>query len=237
MTNRTTYNTLLLFLALLPGWLTMASAVAQSGTVVYAGEVMELSVVEVPGDTYVWDLYNDPSVNYANTNGNIDPSQAAFVDGINTGATVHVRWLQPGIYFFRVMAQNECTNNLKVGVVEVLPSYPIAIFLDPDPVCVDDPGLIEMLLIGEGSWSVTYTYTLMGSGDTTTVTIDNIDNYQYDLFVTHTQAGTYQYTIISVSDSRGLVNNESSEPVYLRVDPRPYTSPIHRYDPLGKANE
>jgi hypothetical protein len=237
--NRTPYNILLLLLALLPGWLTMAPAVAQNGNVVYAGEVMELSVIEVPGDTYVWDLYNDPSVNFANTDGNIDPSEAEFVGGVNTGATVSVRWLRPGIYFFRVMAFDPtgCTNNLKVGMIEILPSYPIANFLDPDPVCVDDPGLIEMVLIGEGPWDVTYTYTLVGSGDTTTVTINDINNYQYELFVTHAQAGTYEYTIVSVSDSRGLVNDEPSEPVYLRVDPRPITSPIYRYDPLGKAHE
>jgi hypothetical protein len=237
MTNRNIYNTIALLLALLPAWLTMAPAVAQNGTVVYAGEVMELSVAEVPGDTYVWDLYNDPSVNFANTDGNILSHQAYFIDGINTGPTVHVHWLEPGIYFFRVMARNDCANNLKVGMVEVLPSYPIANFLEPEPVCVDDPGLIEMLLIGEGPWSVTYTYTLVGSGDTTTVTIDNIENYQHSFYVTHTQAGTYEYTIVSVTDSRGLTNNEASEPVYLRVDPRPVTSPIYRYEPLGKANE
>ena len=53
MTNRTLYNTFRLLLAILPAWLTMAPAVAQEGNVVYAGEVIELSVVEVPGDTYV----------------------------------------------------------------------------------------------------------------------------------------------------------------------------------------
>lgn len=237
--NRILHNILLLILALLPGWLSIAPATAQSGNVVYAGEVSELSVIAVPGDTYVWDLYNDPNVNFANTGGNILPQQANFVDGINIGASVRVHWLQPGTYFFRVMAfgPDGCSNNLRVGIIEVLPSFPIANFLDPETVCVDDPGVIDMVLIGEGPWDVTYTYTLVGSGDTTTATIHDINHFEYHLFVTHAQAGTYKYTIVSVSDSRGLVNTEPSEPVYLLVNPRPVTSPIYRYEPLGKAHE
>lgn len=239
MTNRNIYNLLRLLLALLPAWLAVAPSTARAATVVYAGEVSELSVVAVPGDTYVWDIYNDPNVNFANTDGNILPGQAYFVDGINTGPTVHVHWLEPGIYFFRVMAFDPtgCTNNLRVGIFEVLPSFPTANFLDPDPVCVDDPGRIEMLLTGEGPWSVTYTWTLQGSGVVNTVTIDNINSFQHEIFVTHSVPGTYEYTIVSVSDSRGLENTEATAPVYLRVDPRPITSPIYRYDPLGKAND
>ena len=233
------HNILLLILALLPGWLTVAPAMAQNRTVVFAGEVTELSVVEVQDDTYVWDLYNDPTVNFANTDGNIDPSEAEFVEGINTGATVNVRWLEPGLYFFRVMAFDPtgCTNNLKVGIVEVLKPLPTAHFLEPDTVCVDDPAIMTLELTGDAPWSVTYSYTIQGSGDIHTATINDINDSPFEFTVVHSTPGTYEYWVVSVTDTDGLTNDEETDPVLLQVEPRPVTSPIYRYDPLTQGDE
>ena len=237
--SRKLHNNLLLILVIFLGQLALAPAMAQQRTVVFAGETLELSVVEVPGDTYVWDLYNDPGVNFAKVDGNIDPSQAYFVDGINTGATVNVRWLEPGLYFFRVMAFDPtgCTNNLKVGIVEVLKPLPTAHFLEPDTVCIGDEALMTLELTGDGPWSVTYSYTLEGSGDIHTATIENITESPFTFTVVHSTPGTYSYWVVSVSDMDGLTNSEATEPVHLQVEPRPVTSPIYRYDPMTKSNE
>jgi hypothetical protein len=96
----------------------MATATAQM--IVYQGSTTTLEAVQVPGDTYSWDLYNDPSVDFALTPGNCPPASARFTDG-NTGPSVQVEWLQPGTYFFKVTAVDAagCTNNLKVGMVIV----------------------------------------------------------------------------------------------------------------------
>jgi gliding motility-associated-like protein len=112
--------TRLMVAALLP--LLLALAPAKAETVVYVGTTSTLEVVQYPGDTYVWDLYNDSTVNFATTPGAVPAASAAFVGG-NTGPKVTVAWNQQGIYFFRVMARNasNCTNNLKVGKIKVVP--------------------------------------------------------------------------------------------------------------------
>jgi gliding motility-associated-like protein len=114
------YMMRLMVAALLP--LLLALAPARGETVVYIGTTSTLEVVQYPGDTYVWDLYNDSTVNFATTPGACPPASASFVGG-NTGPKVTVSWNQTGTYFFRVMARNasSCTNNLKVGKVKVLP--------------------------------------------------------------------------------------------------------------------
>jgi gliding motility-associated-like protein len=114
------YMTRLIAKALIPLLLVLASARAE--TVVYVGTTSTLEVVQYPGDTYVWDLYNDSTVNFATTPGSVPAGSASFVGG-NTGPKVDVTWNQTGIYFFRVMARNasNCTNNLKVGRIKVVP--------------------------------------------------------------------------------------------------------------------
>jgi gliding motility-associated-like protein len=107
--------TIVLFMLLL----TLVSAKAQ--TVVYQGTTTTLEVVSVPGNTYDWELYSDPAVNFATVQGNCPATSAKFVSG-NTGASVNVLWLQPGIYFYKITAHNavQCTNNLKFGMLKVI---------------------------------------------------------------------------------------------------------------------
>jgi hypothetical protein len=116
-----------------------ASAVAQN--VVRQGETSQLRVEQMPGDTYTWDLYRDSTVNFAVAPGDCPPTDAYFPNG-NTGATVDVTWLEPGIYFFRVLAVDAagCTNNLEVGRMQVLEALPTATpSLDPDEILCERP--------------------------------------------------------------------------------------------------
>jgi gliding motility-associated-like protein len=118
---RLLHDTVRLGLAImLPMLLVLAPAKAE--TVVYTGTTTTLEVVQVPGDTYVWDLYNDSTVNFATVSGACPVTSAAFTGG-NTGPKVNVAWLQEGVYFFKVTARNAsgCTNNLKIGKVKVVP--------------------------------------------------------------------------------------------------------------------
>lgn len=105
---------------LLPLLLALAPTMAQ--TVVYQGATTPLSVVKVPGHTYEWEIYSDLTVNFATTPGNCPVTSATFVGG-NTGPNVNVKWLETGIYFFKVTAHdaNLCTMNMKVGMVKVIP--------------------------------------------------------------------------------------------------------------------
>lgn len=99
----------LLLLWLCTGFWAKAQLTAQ------VGETTQLSVVEVSGDTYVWELYDlAEGVNFATTKGNCPETKAHFV-GNNTGAAVSVKWLETGEYFYKVTAQNSCSNNIKIG--------------------------------------------------------------------------------------------------------------------------
>ena len=104
-----------LLLVAIPVLLALASAKAQTYRV-FVGQTIELSVLEMPGDTYSWELYNDVTgINFATDPGNCPPTEAQFTGGINTGPIVHVTWLSPGTYFYKVTAQRSgCTMNLKV---------------------------------------------------------------------------------------------------------------------------
>jgi len=210
----------------------MAPAMAQDGNTVYAGQTSELSVVEVPGDTYVWELYNDVTgLNLAVVPGNCPVTEAFFVDGINTGPTVQVTWLVPGIYFFKVTATNTCpTNNLKVGIMTVLEGFSTAVFLDPAPVCYGDPAVLTVEISGAiGPWSITYT------DGTSSWTIENITDTTYTFLHTPTPSvGNTDFWITSVTNGYGQTNDTPSEPVTLTVYPRPETSPIYRYTPIGQ---
>src|SRR5665647_1479025 len=110
----------LVLVVLLPLLLVMAPAMAQN--VVYQGQTTNLAVVQVPGDTYEWELYKDGTVNFATVPGNCSDTDAK-ISGSKFGATVAVQWIETGIYFFKVTARNAtgCTNNLKVGIVNVIP--------------------------------------------------------------------------------------------------------------------
>ena len=117
---RSLYIGRLVLVVLLPILLALAPARAQ--TVVPQGSSNTLVVVAVPGDSYSWEIYNDPSVNFATVPGNCPATAATFV-GANTGPSVVVQWLQPGIYFYKVTARDAtlCTMNFKIGMFKVIP--------------------------------------------------------------------------------------------------------------------
>ena len=235
--SRKLRHTFLKLLALVPLLLTMAPAMAQDGNAVYAGQTTVLAVEEVEGVTYTWELYNNvEGINLAVTPGNCPDSEAYFVDGIHTGATVEVMWLVPGTYFFKVTAEDGCSNNLKLGRMEVLESLPVAYFLEePEPICIGDPGFLTIELAGAAPWTIEYTVEF--DGNIETETISGIQSSPHTFEVFPEEIGTYTYTITSVTDANGVTNDELTGlvTVTLVVEPRPFTSPIERYDPLTKT--
>ncbi len=82
------------------------------------GDITTLSVSKVSGDTYAWELYDVATgVNFVTGAGNCPTSKAQFVNGKSTGASVKVKWLAEGEYFYKVTERNSCTNNVKIGRV------------------------------------------------------------------------------------------------------------------------
>ena len=109
-----------MLLVVIPVLLAVQQARAQGDTVC-VGSVSTWQVVDVPGDSYTWELYNDVAgINLAVVPGNCPATEAYFVGGVNTGDSVNVMCLEPGVYFIKVTAVNGCpTNNLKLGKIVV----------------------------------------------------------------------------------------------------------------------
>lgn len=208
----------LALVVMLPLLLALAPAMAQ--TVVYQNESTTLAVVQVPGDTYEWEIYSDGTVNFAKVSGNCPATSADFV-GVNTGASVNVKWFKPGTYFFKVTAHDatNCTMNLKIGIIVVKEALPTAIISPPtNPICTGDTAPLEVTLTGTGPWSITYT-------DGTNVwkaTIAENEN-KYTIFVKPN--ATTNYWITEVKDQSGT-NSVPSTSVELQVNPKPAMSKI-----------
>lgn len=117
-------HSVVLLLLLFSGWVSYA----QKQLTAKVGETTKLSVNEVYQHTYVWELYDRvQDVNFAITQGNCPENKAEFTKG-NTKASVQVKWLQPGIYFYKVTISNNCSNNVKIGKIIIteadIPSTP-----------------------------------------------------------------------------------------------------------------
>ena len=223
--KRPLHTILRILLVFIPVLLVLAQARAQSDTV-YVGQTTVLDVIETPGVSYYWELYDDVNgIDFVTDPGNCPPGEAFFVGGINTGDSVEVMWLVPGTYFFKVTATDSCTNNLKVGKIVVIEALPTAVFLDPEPVCAGDTAVLTLVLTGTAPWSVTFT------DGTTSWTIDDIQfsPYPFQLIPTPTVPGNYQYWVSSVTDATGQTDDTPGDPVILTIHPKPVTSPIYRY--------
>lgn len=222
---RTKHNILRLLLVVMPVLTAMAPAMAQN--IVYTGQTTELSVVEVPGDIYTWELYNAVTgVNFAVVPGNCPASDAYFTGGNTSGPSVNVTWLEPGIYFYKVTAYRaRCTMNFKVGKVIVLELLPTATLAQPPPICIGETAALNIKLTGTAPWSIDI------SDGITTTTYNNIVSSPFTLNVN--PVTTTVYTVTRVSDANGT-NTAASNPVTVIVNPKPGGSHIYQYNPTSK---
>ncbi len=222
--KRFAHIVLRLVLVFIPVLMFLAQARAQGDTVC-VGQTSKWSVVEVPGNTYTWELYDDVTgINLAVIPGNCPPSEAFFVGGVNTGDSVEVMCLVPGTYFIKVTATDSCTNNIKVGEILVEECLSYAILLDPGEVCAGDTAMMTVEITGApGPWVITFT-----DGTTTWTQPVPVSPFTFPLIPTPTVPGNYQYWITSVSNPY-MTNNTPGPPVTLIVKPKPVTSPIYRY--------
>lgn len=204
--------------------LALAPALAQN--VVYQGEITQLSADQKPGDTYSWELYNDSTVNFATVPGACPTNLADFVGG-NTGATVSVEWKEPGTYFFKVNALNitGCTNNLRVGIVKVLPSLPSAkLDLDPLEICEGESAELKVTFSGKDPWSMK-----LQAKDKDGITVTDYSGINASgnpLLIPVNPKTTTEYTVIEVSNVFG-VQTIPSNSVTLTVHPLPEKTPIY----------
>lgn len=226
--KRPEYTFLRWLLVAIPLLLALAPARAQND--VYAGQTSELSVIEVPGETYTWELYNDVvGINLVIIPGNCPSTEAFFVGGINTGPTVQVTWLAPGTYYYKVTAVNSCpTNNMRVGIMTVLPALPTAnLVINPGEVCRGDSADVLVNFTGEAPWGFILEAD-DGINPPVTSTYSNISDNPFVITVSPSTTTTYR--VLQVSDANGL-NTDPSGSVTLTIKPKPAGSAIYQYNP------
>lgn len=208
--------------------MTVAAAMAQvpvwdGQSPVFQGETTTFGVEQKPGDTYTWKIYNDSTVNFAVDVGTaVVDGEAEFVDGVDDTATVSIYWPEPGVYFYKVNAVNEaeCTNNLRVGRIEMLEALPTAELKDT-AICVGDPGTIIVELTGTAPWSLTLT------DGTNSYPFTDIMDETFELTFNPGPKTTTNYWVSRVSDYYGT-NNEPSEEAEMIVHPKPDGSKIYQ---------
>jgi predicted secreted protein len=209
--------------------LLQALAPARAQNVVNQGETSTLAVQQEPGDTYLWELYSDSTVNFAKIAGDCPPAKADFV-GSNTGTNVNVQWKEPGTYFYKVTAYNitGCTSNLRVGKMKVIPSLPKAhLKINPEEICVDDPDAELLVTIkGKAPWNMILQIEDLASGKASTVIYSDIDAADNPFKIVANQKATSIYTIIEISNIYG-VQTIPSNSVTLTVHPLPKSTPIY----------
>lgn len=201
---------------------------AGAQTVVYQGETTTLTVEEVPGETYVWELYSDSTVDFAITNG--DPSPAAYAEftGPNDQPTANVLWKEAGTYFVKVTALDAagCTNNLKVIIIRVLPPLPAAVITAGPAVCIGEDITLSVALTGTGPWDFTYTDGISEWTVNVPDTSETPPEIIHILTITPGPAVTTEYWVTTVTDRYGT-NAVPSERTTQQVDPLPTPSNIY----------
>ena len=217
--------------------LAVAPAMAQTNSV-YAGQTSTLGIVEIPGDIYEWEIYNDvTNINFATDAGNCPQTEAVFTGGVNTGSSVQVSWLNPGTYYYKVTARRAgCTMNLKVGQIEVKQPLSIAVLSLTQPsTCIDQGVNLEISLTGTGPWNIIYRIT-KPDGSSQDIPVNNISVNLTQIPFNPTSTGAYTFEVISVTDAF-YTNNTPSNTVILTVNAKPGSSHIYQYEPVSKKKK
>lgn len=201
----------------------MAIAPAIAQNVVYQGEITQIGVEQKLGDTYEWELYKDSTVNFAQVPGVSSADYADFV-GSNSSSEVQIEWKKPGTYFFKVTAKSNCTNNLRIGKIKVLPSLPVAIpEVIPIEVCEGESADLLITFLGKAPWTVKI--ESKNNNETTEMSY-SVGASSNPLRITVTPLITTEYRVIEVSNVYGTQKNPTDF-VKLTVHPQPKKTPIY----------
>ena len=200
--------------------LLLALAPAMAQTTVRVGETSTLSVQQQGNDTYMWTLYDDPTVDFAQTPGTTVQPYAEFTSDTNS-PSVSVLWKIPGTYFFKVNATDitGCTNNLRVGIIQVISTLTATIEASP-AVCAGETVTLTVTLEGTPPWEYTYT------DGTNSWTVTNVLTSPSVITLTPGPVITTDYWITSVKDSYGT-NTTPSEKATQQINPLPAPSTIY----------
>ena len=139
--------------------------------------------------------------------------------------------MDPGRYFVRIMVWDEenCTNNLKLIVVDVVQTPP-QFELSAEPACIGDPTIVKIIFTGVGPYTLDFTY-----GDAITGNVVNVNGYVVDgpevlyPITDPLPVGESTFWVISVDDGcKPYEYPESERPsTGIIIYPKPAQQPIY----------
>lgn len=212
---------------------TLASAMGQTPGVkpvqkfeISQCETLTLSVVDMPGDRYTWDIYSDPNVNFATEKGDLEPA-AYFENSMYEGSTVSINSIDPGRYFIRLMVWDEveCTNNLLVYELIVHESKPEVQIIGGE-ICQDEQVEVKIIFTGVGPWNLRYTY---GDGVDILTLEGTVEEDFYVVPLPSFESGDIEMWVMEVTD-QCTVNSYTVEPPpkgIIKIHPKPTNTKIY----------
>ena len=188
-------------------------------------DVIDIGVQEFPGDRYIWDLYTDPSVNFAQEDGDVD-WDVYFEQGRKVGPRVRIHHLPHGRYFLRVMVWDDvaCTNNLLVFQLDVHEVLPVAEF-EVDDYCYGDNSEVRINLTGRGPWELTYAWDDITNKQVITLN-GNVEPIYY-LTIPLMPPGKHTLWVMEVKDECSVHSYEVPLDIPVIIHRRPSTSRIY----------
>ncbi len=206
------YSALVVLLPLLS-----ALAPAKAQNVVSQNTITKLTVLNVPGNTYQWELYSNGIVDFATTSGNCPVTSARFT-GSNAGSSVDVQWLVPGTYFFKVTAHDalNCAMNLKVGMIKVTPENPQLVLLS-DATAMGACGKIKLDASKSIGDIIKYEWSLIDQGGA----LSGLTGINTEFTLSPAYSGPLPADFkvkLQITDSAGKTRSDT---ISLNVDSRP----------------
>jgi hypothetical protein len=221
------YHIMYRALGILLGMLAVASAAAQKPVQIIEVDqcdVIEIGVQEFPGDRYIWDLYTDPGVDFAQVDGDPDLDKH-FEQDRKVAPVVRIHDLPHGTYFLRIMVWDDevCTNNLLVFQLIVNEVLPTAEF-EADPFCFGDYNEVRITLTGRGPWVLTYAWD--ENNEQTVTLAGNVDPIYY-LPIPIMAPGQHSLWVMEVKDECSVNTYEVPKEIPFIIHSRPRTSRIY----------
>jgi hypothetical protein len=200
--------------------LLLALAPVMAQNVARTGETSTFTIAPQPGDTYMWTLYNDSTVNFAVEPGTVSQPYAEFTGDTNS-STVNILWKESGVYFFKVNVSDitGCAQNLKIGRVKVISGVTATLEASP-VVCAGETISLTVTLTGTPLWEYTYT------DGTNSWTRTNILTSPDVITLTPGPVVTTEYWITTVKDKYGT-NITPGNKAKQEVNPLPAKTTIY----------
>lgn len=215
-----TYKRLLLILVLALG--VVCKLAAQTTIVVPEGESRSYRVPELPGRSYLWQIYQASDLSQT------VPTEVAGFEGSNTTATVKVNWYQPGTYLLSLSEWEQTTCSNRTAIVVNVRQTEVQADAGPD----QEIGYCQSAQLDASASSgneLTYLFTPIDPG----AELDNTNSIHPTFHISESYAGSFPATFrlkLTVTDNLGRTDADTvsvtvNQPAQALIELSEYRNP------------